>query len=365
MQTNQNQGGQANGRAPRWAALIDDEIVWAPHQRVAGQVLLDQAGEGNKILVRDHNSPNDVILGESDQIDLAAGNVFYTLDKSEVQPREACHEPPKLAYVVDDRFEVATHANQTGATIRSLFNVPGDRRLIRDYESRQDDDVEPGDAAKFGDCPVFYTREIEHKLRITVNSRIFTDKDGVKPEMTGEAIAALVYPQNAADTTVRELSPEAREIPLDKKVHIRGGEVFEVTRKNVTGGFTNDRVDRELKQLRDAKQEVTPGEKPAAVIYHGLRVKPGGPVATSDVLVLVPSGYPGQMLDGAYLPENSPLIGRVKGEPQDARVTANGITWRQISYHPHNGGGGPKWNPGIHGFHTYISELISWLQDLR
>ena len=31
----------------------------------------------------------------------------------------------------------------------------------------------------------------------------------------------------------------------------------------------------------------------------------------------------------------------------------SGRTWRRISYHPHNGGGGPAWNPALYNFHTY------------
>ena len=72
--------------------------------------------------------------------------------------------------------------------------------------------------------------------------------------------------------------------------------------------------------------------------------------------------YPGQFIDWAYLPNDSPLIGRVKGSPQDERITSLGVVWRRISYHPHSGGGGPAWNPGLHGFHTYIGELVSWLR---
>jgi hypothetical protein len=79
-------------------------------------------------------------------------------------------------------------------------------------------------------------------------------------------------------------------------------------------------------------------------------------------MVLIPGGYPGQMLDGAYLPAGSPLIGKVKGSPQ-GQINAASRAWRLISYHPHNGGGGASWNPAIHGFHTYVGELLSWLYD--
>lgn len=87
-------------------------------------------------------------------------------------------------------------------------------------------------------------------------------------------------------------------------------------------------------------------------------------MATTDVLVPVPAGYPAAMLDLAYLPEGSALIGRVKGAPQTT-INAGGRVWRQISYHPHNGGGGPPWNPNVHGFHTYIDELLTWLGGLK
>ena len=365
----QNDAGQlANGPGSpaKWAALVDDEVVWAPARRVQAIVLLEQAGEDGKVLVRDHNSPNDVLIGKDDDVDLAEGNIFYTLDGGEAQPRGECQEPAKLAYFIDDRPEIVTRPEQTGSTLRSLFHLQKNVWLIRDLESRNDVEIAPDDAATFHDGPVFYTREVEHRLAITVNARVFTDKDGVKEEMNGKDIAKLVYPQNADETTVHELSPTARDIPLTLDLHICGGEVFEVVRKSVTGGFTNERVEREVSELTSSGQKMTFVTTPVnAVIYHSLRTKTGAPVLTTDVLVLVPSSYPGQMIDGAYLPDNSPLIGKVKGEPQDNYVQADGRRWRLISYHPHNGGGGPAWNPGIYGFHTYIAELLSWLYDLR
>ena len=71
------------------------------------------------------------------------------------------------------------------------------------------------------------------------------------------------------------------------------------------------------------------------------------------------------MIDWAYLPENSPMLECVKGTPQDERITALGQLWRRISYHPHQGGGAPSWNPAVHGFHTYLGELVSWLHNLK
>lgn len=100
-------------------------------------------------------------------------------------------------------------------------------------------------------------------------------------------------------------------------------------------------------------------EQPNAVIYYNLQ-STLGIVDFTDVLVRVPEGYPGVMLDYAFLPEGSSLIGRIKGAAQEV-IEADGRRWQQISYHPHNGGGGPAWDPTVHGFHTYIDEILTWL----
>jgi len=36
-----------------------------------------------------------------------------------------------------------------------------------------------------------------------------------------------------------------------------------------------------------------------------------------------------------------------------------------VSYHPHNGGGGPPWNKDRHGLQTYYTEILSWIQRAR
>ncbi len=103
-------------------------------------------------------------------------------------------------------------------------------------------------------------------------------------------------------------------------------------------------------------------ESPDAILYLSL---PSSLInSNTDVLVLLPSGYAQSMLDGACLPEGSTLIGVVKGQPQGA-LSADGRNWIPISYHPHNGGGAPPWDPTRHGLHTYMDELVSWLSIRR
>jgi hypothetical protein len=77
----------------------------------------------------------------------------------------------------------------------------------------------------------------EHKdLHIFVNRRKFDRGDGVREEMTGAQIAALVGvpPENAV---VREEEPHKREIGVNETVNIKNGEHFLVTRKVVEGGY--------------------------------------------------------------------------------------------------------------------------------
>ena len=270
------------------------------------------------------------------------GNVFYRLRACEVQPRGHCESPPKIAFFVDDRAEITTRQLQTGKTLRELFALPPGTALLRDTEGPEDDPIALEKEIRFEDGPVFYSRAIYKGLIITVNSRVFGEHDGVKAHMTGREIASLVYPENPENTRIWEVSPEKREIDLNEVVSIKRCEAFDVVRRNVTGGFEGSRIERELEQLRAGGLKVTFVAGPVpAVVYHDLGSSLGGNPVSTDVLVAVPAAYPGQFIDYAFLPEGSPLIGKVVGSPQEPRISALGKSWQQISYHPHNGGGGP------------------------
>ena len=81
--------------------------------------------------------------------------------------------------------------------------------------------------------------EHDHKsIHIFVNRKKFEEGDGVRREMTGKEIAALVGVP-ADNAVVREESPEKREIGIDEVVHIKNGEHFLVTRKIVEGGHVD------------------------------------------------------------------------------------------------------------------------------
>lgn len=77
----------------------------------------------------------------------------------------------------------------------------------------------------------------EGRLHIFVNRRKFDQGDGVKPEMTGAAIAALVdVPAENAVVRWDSGPKKGEEIPVQATVHIEDGEHFLVTRKVVEGG---------------------------------------------------------------------------------------------------------------------------------
>ena len=350
---------------PKWAAAIEDQYIPSPQRKVKVRVLKDQANivPGN-VLVRDQDGENDVALNDEQVIDLADGNVFYAVPACEARTLSTRDQIPKLAFFVDDRPEVTVRASQTGATLRELFGFAPGVQLFRDFESPYDEPIGLDQAANFADGPVFYTRHKHAQLTIYVNEKPFTEAEGVKHEMTGREIAKLVF-DDPDNYDVYQL-PDEKEIPLAQTIKVHNCEKFKVVRKTVSGGFETARVERELTVLRRSGEKATFVPELPAVVYHDVPAKRGYPhLQSSDVLVMVPGGYPGQFLDGAYLPQGSPLLGRVAGNPQNVTVQALNRVWQLVSYHPHNGGGGPPWNKDKHGFHTYMDELLTWIHLAR
>lgn len=351
--------------APKWAADVDDEVIPLSQQHVKVAVIKAQAEiPADFVLVRDYESPDDVVLAEDETVDLAKGNVFYRLAKCDVKPCGHCAAPPKLAFFVDDRPEVTIRAKQNGKTIRELFGFSDDVNLYRDYESPHDESIGLEDVAPFDKGPVFYTRRQHTQLKIIVNNKPFTEAEGVKHQMTGLQIAALVSETPRNTEAFKLLKAGGQEaVPLDKEICIEDCDQFRVIRNNVAGGFTEPtRIERELDKLKQGGCRVDFIQQPfPAVVYRDVPTRPDyAHLPMTDVLVIVPGGYPGQPLDGAHLPAGSPLLGRVAGAPQGV-VTADGRQWQLVSYHPHNGGGAPPWNKDKHGLHTYWDEILCWI----
>jgi hypothetical protein len=73
-------------------------------------------------------------------------------------------------------------------------------------------------------------------LHIFVNRLRFDETNGVKPEMRGRDIAALVEVPVENAVVRFDSGPDKREIGIDEVVHIKNGQHFLVTRKTVEGG---------------------------------------------------------------------------------------------------------------------------------
>lgn len=163
----------ACGEPAKWAVLVDDVVVPMPQRSVKVRVICAQANvpEGF-VLVRDHNSPHDVILNDDQEIDLANGNVFYRLAACDIVAQRSRDAPPKLAFVVDDRWEVTIQPHQKTKSLRGLFDIPDGVDLFRDFESPIDDPIEEGELIDFKDGPVFITRKVESReITIIVRGR--------------------------------------------------------------------------------------------------------------------------------------------------------------------------------------------------
>src|SRR6266498_3438605 len=101
--------------SPKWAALINDTLVPIPERDVHAAVLRQQGAIPDEhALIRDHNSEDDPIIAADGMIKLDEGNVFYSVPACDAKPRSTCNAPPKLAYAVDDHWEVVIRPDQTG-----------------------------------------------------------------------------------------------------------------------------------------------------------------------------------------------------------------------------------------------------------
>ncbi|HUA68221.1 MAG TPA: hypothetical protein VMA13_06710 [Candidatus Saccharimonadales bacterium] len=352
---------QNNRPAPKRAIVVNDQPFPMPGRFVKVAAIKEQANiPKDHVLIRDHNSPHDVLMPENGTADLAEGTVFYSLPVCDVKPRSDCDAPAKRVVDVDDRWEIVVKPEQSGRSIRDLFSLPGEIELLKDFESPMDEIIRDEAVVNLAEGEVFRTRRRHDLLTIIVNKKKFNSTQGVKPEMTGLEIAALVYdkPEN---TAVFRLEGE-KEIPvgLTEKIKIHECEAFKVIRKDVNAGFQSSRIEHEIDKLRENGVNIMLLAEPMpAVVYLGVPTRPGHPVESTDVLVKVPGGYPAAFIDNAFLPEGSPLLGRVPGGVQGIE-TFGGRQWRQISIHPYCGNGA-AWNKDRYGFHTYYDEILSWL----
>lgn len=146
--------------APKWAALVNDRLFPMPRRKRTARDILDQAGFGQDVvLVRDHESRNDVSFADDAEVDLADGNVFRAVQRCQAGPGGGpCRGAAKLAFVCDDEWEVTLVGAQTGRSLKRLLGLPEEAEILRDRESPNDDLVRDEDDLGFRDGPVFTCR---------------------------------------------------------------------------------------------------------------------------------------------------------------------------------------------------------------
>lgn len=179
MTTNANPSGhggtvaaetQSREPAPKWAILLNDELFPMPRRKMLARDILDQCDITQDLMLqRDHGGTHDVVFADDAEVDLAHGNVFRTTARCEIAAERRRGEPAKLAFIVDDHWEVTLNPRQTGHSLKHLFGLPDDAELLRDFESPTDKLIRNEDPVLFADGPVFTLRRVT--LTITVNNK--------------------------------------------------------------------------------------------------------------------------------------------------------------------------------------------------
>ena len=222
---------------PRWAALINDRTVTTPSREVAVSTLkVLGAVPPEHVLFRDHNSPEDEILADEAKVDLTVGNVFYSRECPQERPHpRGCEAPAKLAFFVDDRFEQAV-AELTVSALLQIFGLPAETKFLRDYESPNDQPLNPHDTVRFAEGPVFYTRGCEvpapSPVNIIVNGR---EETVTEPQISYTQLVILAFKKVDPSTIYTILykrgpkeNPEGKMVEGDV-VFVKCGMVFNVT----------------------------------------------------------------------------------------------------------------------------------------
>lgn len=179
-QTNEGHGTagaehvQNCGSAPKWAALINDRLFPMPRRKLTARDILDQSGHGQDVvLVRDHETRNDVPFADNAEVELAEGNVFRGIARCDAGPQPSCTGAAKLAFVCDDEWEATLIGKQTGRSLKRLLGLPDDAVLVRDFESPHDMPIGDDEAVEFRDGAVFAcrNRKASRETKIFVNGR--------------------------------------------------------------------------------------------------------------------------------------------------------------------------------------------------
>ena len=223
--------------ASKWLCTVNDSNVHAPNRCVAVKLLKHQAGAPeDHVLVRDHGSEYDEVIADDEVIDLADGNVFFTVRRCNYCPKGKARAPAKCAFFVDDRPVITLRPDQTGHTLRELFGLAGNVALFRDYQSPNDERIGVNMHVRFMDGPVFYSRadKCDHpcEIKIIVNGR---EKTVTEKKLTYAQIVRLAFDSVDSETIYTVTykkgppsNPQGSMVEGDI-VNLENGMIFNVT----------------------------------------------------------------------------------------------------------------------------------------
>ena len=184
-----NQGVRTCVSAPKWFAVVGDQQFPMPRREISRKVLFQQTGlPADHVLVRDRQSQHDELISDGATIDLGVGNVFRLLPPC-TAISSSCEATPKLAFAIDDHFEITINPNQTKSSIRGLFGLDADCDFERDFESPSDQHLAETDPVLFSDGPQF-TKLEKTTASVIVNGRRKTVQKG---ELTFSRIVRLAF----------------------------------------------------------------------------------------------------------------------------------------------------------------------------
>ncbi|MDQ8208822.1 multiubiquitin domain-containing protein [Coraliomargarita sp. SDUM461003] len=176
-------------------ASINDNIVITPQKTASIQLLLDQTNLPNEAgLYRDHQSPNDPWFAADEEISLSEGSSFYTGEPPCRASPPVNDVPAKYVVTVNDHPEYTNRREQTGASLRRLFDLDDDVELLIDTMSPNDIVIADEDPVDLGQSNVLITRDRNCdplRINIIVNAR---PKVATKCRLSYREIVELAFP---------------------------------------------------------------------------------------------------------------------------------------------------------------------------
>lgn len=363
----------------KWAAKVDDQIVFTSGPEVSVQALRHQANvPEDHVLVRDHASSNDVRLEDDSIVALPEGNVFRSVPRCDYSGGTSCDSPAKLAWFVDDDWQETTRGDQTEVTIRDLFKLDSRIQLLRDTKSSDDLPIEEGAELLFAVGPVFVTcfvvedycgceqqGPIAKKYRIKIQGKRYTVDVS---SMTGREILILAGLDPEENMLNQRINGRFEPVDLDECVDFTkpGVERFTTLPNEQTEGEPSARrgfslPERDEKELEESglDWETVTGPRGKWLLIHDISIPDGLIQQRTSVAILVSSGYPASALDMAYF---YPSIKRPDSKPipqTQATASIDGKQWQRWSRHYTSKN---PWKPGEYNVMTHYLLALGWLR---